>query len=128
MPLIAHLEDSEPFAEVLRLVLAEQEIMVAWYPNKADFLRHPEHPIPELIITDIHSPEMGGIEFLYWKSLIERLANVPVVVCSGCPDDETRREAMNFGAAVWIEKPCEFRRLAAEAMRLLGEREQMKKE
>jgi CheY-like chemotaxis protein len=122
MPLIVILEDEETLVSVLREVFRPLGIDVVGYENKADFLRHPEHASPDLIITDVAAPEMDGLEFLRFRAEIPGLARVPVIVVSGRTEPPTIAAAMAAGAEAFIGKPFETEVLVKTVRRLLRAR------
>lgn len=58
----------------------------------------------DLIITDLHMPELGGIEML--RKIKEAGENsVPIVVISTVGDAEMQETCKSLGARAFIEKP-----------------------
>lgn len=61
--------------------------------------------LPDLIFTDIHMPEMDGIECLTEIIKIPVIRDIPVVVLSS---DTTQIETLSkMGVKIFIEKPCD---------------------
>ena len=60
------------------------------------------HPDLDLVLLDLHMPDMGGIEAL--DELGRRHPDIPVVVLSGAENIENMRAAFEHGAAGFIQK------------------------
>ena len=58
---------------------------------------------PDLIITDVNMPRMGGLDFI--KNVRPILKFVPILVLTTESDIEKRTEAKNMGATGWLVKP-----------------------
>jgi two-component system chemotaxis response regulator CheY len=59
----------------------------------------------DLVLTDIHMPEMDGLEFLRRLSLDPVLARLPVIVVTSEGSEQPIREALTLGAKACIRKP-----------------------
>jgi YesN/AraC family two-component response regulator len=57
----------------------------------------------DLIITDIHMPEMDGYQLI--KEIRKTNKQVPILVLSGFIDNEHISKVLNIGANGYIEKP-----------------------
>ncbi len=57
---------------------------------------------PDLIITDLQMPEMGGIEFC---REIRKLSSLPIIVLSVRGEERTKVEALDAGADDYVTKP-----------------------
>ena len=62
-----------------------------------------EREQPELILTDLRMPEMGGLEVI--ENLRERGKNTPIIVVSGAGHISDAIEAIRLGAWDYILKP-----------------------
>ena len=60
---------------------------------------------PDLVLSDVNMPFLGGFELLSLLRLDEETASIPVILLSGHSDDETMSKAMNLGAADFLTKP-----------------------
>lgn len=65
----------------------------------------------ELVISDIKMPEMDGVELL--NAIVEKYADLPVVMISGHGSIETAVGCLRRGAADFIEKPIDMNRVLA---------------
>ena len=62
-----------------------------------------EHP--DLVISDLRMPQMGGLELV--RRLMDRRANVPVIIVSGAGVMSDAVEALRLGASDYLVKPIE---------------------
>ena len=77
---------------------------------------------PDLIITDIHMPNMNGIEFVQRVRKDRTLDKTPVLVVTAF-GAHVAREAINAGANAAAEKPFDFDRFLVTVENLIGKRE-----
>ncbi len=74
--------------------------------NGRDALEKLEHRTPDLIISDLMMPEMGGIKFL--QHLSDNQIEIPVVIMTAFGTMESAIEAMKTGASDFIAKPIDL--------------------
>jgi DNA-binding response OmpR family regulator len=60
---------------------------------------------PDLVLSDVNMPFLGGFELLSLMRTDERTASIPVILLSGLSDDDTMSRAMKLGAADFLTKP-----------------------
>jgi CheY-like chemotaxis protein/anti-sigma regulatory factor (Ser/Thr protein kinase) len=60
---------------------------------------------PDLVLTDIHLPDMDGIDLLTLIDSESRKAPVPLVIVSGDGADVTRQKAIDLGVDGFLSKP-----------------------
>ena len=75
-------------------------------------------PLLSLILSDINMPGMSGLEMLP-RVRAER-PEVPVIMITAYGDAETRRKAIESGAAALLTKPIDFALLRREIDTRLG--------
>lgn len=76
----------------------------------------------DLILTDVHMPDLSGLELLRFVKQNERHREVPVFLVSTEGSDEDRRRGKSLGANEYVVKPFEPDELCALARRYLGPR------
>ena len=67
---------------------------------------------PDLIILDIDMPQLDGAELCHVRNLSGRLAETPVLIVTGRPEDPRVKRALGAGAVKCLAKsahPDEFR-------------------
>jgi CheY-like chemotaxis protein len=65
-----------------------------------------------LILSDINMPEMSGLDFLPKAKAVR--PDVPIIMITAYGDTETRRKALENGAAALLTKPIDFVELRSE--------------
>lgn len=68
-----------------------------------------EEWLPDVVITDVKMPALGGLELM--RKLKDRLPDVAVIVMTGCCSVEGAVEAMRDGADDYLSKPLCFARV-----------------
>jgi EAL domain-containing protein (putative c-di-GMP-specific phosphodiesterase class I)/ActR/RegA family two-component response regulator len=66
------------------------------------------HPLPVLVLLDLHVPSRSGLEILAWKQEQPELIHVPVVMLSGSTESDDINRAFQLGAASYLVKPVAF--------------------
>ncbi len=106
---IALIDDSKVMRSILRKSILMSDLDVQQFieaENGLEGLNVIEHNQDQLdlIITDLHMPELGGIEML--KKIKEAGGNkAPIVVISTVGDAEMQQACKNLGAVAFIKKP-----------------------
>jgi CheY-like chemotaxis protein len=72
-----------------------------------------------LMFSDINMPGMTGLELL--SKVKAARPDVPVIMITAYGDPDTRRKALEAGAAGLLTKPIDFTALRAEVDRRLAE-------
>ena len=60
---------------------------------------------PDLIITDINMPNMGGLEFIKKLRILPGFRFIPVLALTTESQQEKKDEAKKYGATGWLVKP-----------------------
>ena len=81
--------------------------MMRWHLSPA---RTDQSPI--LIFSDINMPGMTGLEMLPKMKALR--PQIPVIIITAYGDPETRRKAIEQGAANLLSKPIDFTALRSE--------------
>jgi len=76
---------------------------------------------PDLIITDINMPKMGGLELIKNVRKLPGLRFVPILVLTTESTQEKRDEARKNGATGWIVKPVKGTELLGIIKKVLPE-------
>ncbi|HEX8745990.1 MAG TPA: response regulator [Pyrinomonadaceae bacterium] len=59
----------------------------------------------DLVLTDIHMPEINGLELVRFIKSDERLRSIPVIVISTEAAEDDRQRALSQGADDYLPKP-----------------------
>ena len=96
-------DDEENARIALSKILAHEGYDVASARNGFEALNYLRGKEVELIITDIHMPEMNGLAFL--RELNRNHSTSKVIMITAYGEVESYIEAMNLGAFEYINKP-----------------------
>lgn len=78
--------------------------------------------LPDLIVSDLKMPSLGGLELLQNISEHELLRGVPVIIHSGYEDSSRKKQCMDLGAWAYLVKPFEPEYLVNEVRRAIEAR------
>lgn len=105
----------------VKLSAARYETMQAG--SGAEALRLVGQYAPDLILLDVHLPDMTGLEVLARLKADPATAEIPVLMITAFPDPRTRLAALQAGAADHLVKPFDEQILLARLRGLLRTRE-----
>ena len=74
---------------------------------------------PQLIVSDIHMPEMDGIDFCKKIKADKRTNHIPVILLTALTGEEDQLRGLQTGANDYITKPFNFELLNAKITNLL---------
>jgi len=74
---------------------------------------------PDLVLLDIHMPDVSGMEILEQIRRIDATASTPVVFLTSSTDAELRVKALNLGANDFLNKPVVVSELVARVKNTL---------
>ena len=63
-----------------------------------------DHPV-DVLVLDVMMPGMNGLEVCHELRQNSRLAELPVILLTGCDDFETRAAGMKLGVSEFLCKP-----------------------
>jgi PAS domain S-box-containing protein len=117
---IHYVEDNETNVEVMRGILAQRpQVELAVSITGLDGLAAIRHRLPDLILLDMHLPDIDGMELLRHLKQDRRTAGIPVVIVSAdalAPQIDAAYEA---GAVHYLTKPVNVGELLAVLDELL---------
>jgi CheY-like chemotaxis protein len=73
---------------------------------------------PDIILMDLRMPGMGGIEAIKRLKRDPTVSNIPIIVVSAWTSRTNREEALEAGAAKFIAKPVDTKRLMEQINQL----------
>lgn len=86
-------------------ILGGENMRVSAIKSGAAALKFLENNRPDLILLDIHMPEMNGFETLEKIYENEELRSIPVIFLTADDDSETETKGLTLGAMDFIKKP-----------------------
>lgn len=119
IPSVLVIEDDPTIQLIIRRSL-EKRFKVVAYTNGMDALSHlQEGNLPDIIISDLNTPEMGGLELIDQLKSSGFFYAIPVLVLSGEESTETRIKCLDAGADDYVVKPFNPRELEARMKAIL---------
>lgn len=112
-------DDSESIREVVSFTLenAGHDVMVA--VDGDDALKFLDGRSIDLIITDLHMPNMNGIELIKEVRQADQYKRIPILFLTTESQAAKKMEAKNAGATGWIIKPFVPAKLLAALKKVL---------
>ena len=96
-------DDEEPVRNALRFLAKSDGLNSESFDSAQAFLDSLENIGPGCLLLDVCMPDMTGLELQ--EALLERKAEIPVIILTGHADVATAVRAMKGGATDFIEKP-----------------------
>jgi signal transduction histidine kinase/ActR/RegA family two-component response regulator len=107
--LVHYIEDNETNIEVMRGILSQRaQIGLEVSLNGLDGLAAVRQRRPDLILLDMHLPDIGGLELLRHLKNDDAVAGIPVLVVSADASPARIEEALTLGAAHYLTKPVDI--------------------
>lgn len=75
--------------------------------NAAEALHLVRSEMPDILLLDIHMPEISGLDILRVMGLDPSLQHIPVLILTASTDPKTRRKALDLGAIDFLSKPID---------------------
>ena len=120
--LVHYVEDNETNVEVMRGVLAQRaQVQMEVSVTGLDGLAAIRAQRPDLVLLDMHLPDISGLELLRHLKSDPNTADIPVVVVSADALSRETEEAMAAGATRYLTKPVSVAELLAVVDGLLDE-------
>jgi CheY-like chemotaxis protein len=101
-------------------LLRHQGFEVDVAESSAEALQRVRERVPDLVLLDIHLPDMTGVELAQLLREQTSLAHVPLVFLTGEEDVDVRAEAIAAGGDDFISKPVRPRHLIANVNSRIG--------
>src|SRR2546421_11399732 len=103
-PRVLMVEDHPDIADLYQLKLQLDGYRVVVASDGAAGLRLARSLMPDLILLDIHVPQLDGLQVLAALREDEATGEVPVIICSEDDDPQLIKEAQRLGAAAYLAK------------------------
>lgn len=110
-------EDEDILRKMMELRLTKEGYSVTAVSNGQDALLHLQQHTPDLVITDIHMPNVSGLEVVGWMKQRQG-CTTPVIVLSALGQEHVVMDAFSLGAADYITKPFSLNELVVRVKKL----------
>jgi CheY-like chemotaxis protein len=119
-PVILLVDDGEDDVILIRKAFANAKVTnpihavtdgeeaVAYLSGEGRYANRAEHPLPALILLDLHMPRMNGFQVLEWIRTQKALGLIPVVVLTTSNLMRDVNSAYELGANSFLVKPMDF--------------------
>ena len=98
-------DDSESIIEVVKFTLENNGFNVISACNGKEALTKLDGKKIDLLLTDLHMPEMNGIELIREARKLDKYKSMPILFLTTESQAEKKLEAKEAGATGWIVKP-----------------------
>lgn len=112
-------DDSESIREVVCFTLQKAGHEVQKAVDGKDALNYLNGESYDLIITDLHMPQMNGIELIKEVRKIDAYKRIPILFLTTESQRDKKMEAKEAGATGWIIKPFVPAKLLAALNKVL---------
>jgi two-component system, NtrC family, response regulator AtoC len=116
MPHALLVDDDPTFSDALAEVLRQEGFSIETASNLKEARTLLGTRVPDLALVDLHLPDGSGLELL---GDVEGLAPAEVVLMTGQATVDSAIEALRRGAADYLTKPVDFRRLKSVLVNVL---------
>lgn len=112
-------DDSESIREVVSFTLENEGFKVLVANDGTDALKFLDGREIDMIITDLHMPEMDGITLIKHVRAMEAYQRIPILFLTTESQTAKKMEAKEAGATGWIIKPFVPAKLIAALQKVL---------
>lgn len=112
-------DDSESIREVVSFTLENEGYDVMIGEDGKDALKFFDGRTIDLLITDLHMPEMDGIELIKEVRKLDDYKRIPILFLTTESQVAKKMEAKEAGATGWIIKPFVPAKLIAALKKVL---------
>ncbi|MGP1460402.1 MAG: response regulator [Bacteroides sp.] len=112
-------DDSESIREVVSFTLENEGFEVLIANDGTDALKFLDGREIDMILTDLHMPEMDGITLIKHVREMEAYQRIPILFLTTESQTAKKMEAKEAGATGWIIKPFVPAKLIAALQKVL---------
>jgi CheY-like chemotaxis protein len=104
-PVVLVVEDNEFQQSLLKGLLAEADLELAFAASGIEALATLHRQRPDLILMDVNLPDIDGIETTRRLKSVKQFADIPVVMITGHSEKNVVVESRKAGASDFVVKP-----------------------
>ncbi|MBU2573951.1 MAG: response regulator [Elusimicrobia bacterium] len=105
-------EDDEPLRTLLMVFLSDMGHQARSAENGTGLVEMALAERPDLIITDLHMPEMAGDSMIAMIDIYPDLSGIPVIIVTGATEAEIADMGIPRGIKI-LPKPFDFDKITA---------------
>jgi two-component system chemotaxis response regulator CheY len=107
MKTILIVDDSATIRKLLAYILKRKNYVIAEAEDGIDAMEKLSHVQVDLVIVDLNMPNMDGIEFV--KNLRDNYyyMDTPVIMLTTTKDDKLKKDALDAGVNMFLNKPVQ---------------------
>ena len=120
MPRILAVDDEPNIVRLIQVNLERQGYQVETANNGVQALAKIRDNRPDLLVSDVMMPEMGGFELLKNIRMDPALADLPVIMLTAKTQDKDVMEGYSTGADMYLTKPFNPQELLQFVKRILA--------
>ena len=124
--LLLIIDDNADIRAYIKSIFEDQYTILTAENGKEGIKKAKEH-IPDLIISDLMMPEMGGFEFCKKIKTDEKTSHIPIIMLTAKADVESIIEGLEQGADDYLVKPFNKKEIVARVQNLIETRDKLKK-
>ena len=110
-PKVLMVDDDEMIVELVYIRLEQVGYKVTHAPDGAEALKVARATAPDVIVLDLHMPNLDGFGFLARRRINPEIADLPVIVLSAAQRAGDVSRALAMGATDYMSKPIDMARL-----------------
>lgn len=80
---------------------------INYLTGTASFGDRQMHPLPDIVLLDLHMQQTSGFDFLQWR-LNSAFRDIPVIAFSASVNKAEEEKALRLGAHKYLSKPVGF--------------------
>ena len=116
---ILFVDDSASIRELVKLSLLQAGYQVLLAGDGLEALKKLEDRKIHLVITDLHMPNMNGLDLIREIRKLDAYAYIPMLFLTTETNHELKVEAKQGGATGWITKPFDQEKLLRTVKKVL---------
>ncbi|MCB1320451.1 MAG: response regulator, partial [Leptospiraceae bacterium] len=125
MPVLLIVEDDAEIRSFIKDSL-QLKYRIFCAPNGAEGIQMATRLVPDLVISDVKMPEVGGIELCNRLKEDEKTSHIPIILLTAYTAHEYKIEGLSRGADAYLLKPFNIDELEVQIVNLLQTRKKLK--
>ncbi|MCL5027863.1 MAG: sigma-54 dependent transcriptional regulator [Bacteroidetes bacterium] len=109
MEKILIIDDDRAFAQTLKIFLSDTFPLVHYVTSGEEGIEYVKKEIPDVVLTDLKMPNMGGLDVL--KQIKEIDGSIAVIIITAFDETDSIIKAMQLGAFDFFEKSLDLKRI-----------------